>query len=286
MYKTLYIIGNGFDLMHRMKTSYADFRRWLLINNKIDILFELQTVFPERINNSYLLWSDFEKALGLYDSEIAATWDIERLLLTEDTIGGQSIFSPTFILDPSLKSIVNDSFCSWVNQIEMVGDPIISFKPKSVFLSFNYTDTLEKTYDIPGERVLHIHGSCRAGNGIIVGHRYLVDPFDFTIDGVDFRENNSRIQHMCEINDLYKPIEKIIDKHHTFFDDLSQVSQVIVMGHSCNEIDWPYFEKIKESVHKYAQWQCSWYTEQDIERVSKLMDHIRIDKCQWALYKI
>lgn len=94
--------------MHRMKTSYADFRKWLLINNKIDILFELQTVFHERINNSYLLWSDFEKALGLYDSEIAATWDIERLFLTEDTIGGQYIFSPTFLLDPSLKSIVRD----------------------------------------------------------------------------------------------------------------------------------------------------------------------------------
>ena len=77
-----------------------------------------------------------------------------------------------------------------------------------------------------------------------MGHRYLVDPFDSTIDGVDFRENNSRIQHMCEINDLYKPIEKIIDKHHSFFDGLSQVSQVIVMGHSYNEIDWPYFEKM------------------------------------------
>ena len=149
MTRSLYIVGNGFDLMHGMKKSYADYREWLYSNNRIDVVCELQTVFCERINNSYLLWSDFEEALGHYDSEIAATWDIERLYLTEDTIGGQSIFSPSFLLDPSLKSIVNDSFCSWVNQIEMIGVPKVSFKPESVFLSFNYTDTLEDTYDIP-----------------------------------------------------------------------------------------------------------------------------------------
>lgn len=285
MPETLYIIGNGFDLMHKMKTSYADFREWLFANNRIDVIIELQTVFNERINDSFLLWSDFEEALGHYDSEVAATWDIESLFLTEDTIGGQYIFSPTFLLDPSLKSIVNDSFCSWVNQIEMIGDPVVSFKPESVFLSFNYTDTLEEAYDIPSESILHIHGSCRTNN-IIVGHRCLVDPLDYTLDGVDFRENNLRIQHMCEINDLYKPIEKIIDKHQNFFDGLRQISRVTVIGHSCNEIDWPYFEKIKESINKYAQWRCSWHTEQDTERVSKLMDHLRIDKCQRTLYKI
>ena len=30
----LYIIGNGFDLAHDMKTSYEDFHQWLLDNGE------------------------------------------------------------------------------------------------------------------------------------------------------------------------------------------------------------------------------------------------------------
>ena len=67
MAETLYIIGNGFDLAHGMATRYSDFKRWLIKKGRIDVIQELQSAFPAQKENDFLLWSDFEKALGLYD---------------------------------------------------------------------------------------------------------------------------------------------------------------------------------------------------------------------------
>lgn len=44
--RTLYIIGNGFDLMHQMKSSYNDFHQWLIDNSRIDYIAEMQKIFP------------------------------------------------------------------------------------------------------------------------------------------------------------------------------------------------------------------------------------------------
>lgn len=44
--RTLYIIGNGFDLMHQMKSSYKDFHQWLIDNSRIDYIAEMQKIFP------------------------------------------------------------------------------------------------------------------------------------------------------------------------------------------------------------------------------------------------
>lgn len=46
--RKIYIIGNGFDLMHKMPTSYGDFLSWLLIHNRVDAVFEMQSVFREQ----------------------------------------------------------------------------------------------------------------------------------------------------------------------------------------------------------------------------------------------
>ena len=42
---TLYIIGNGFDLMHLMKSSYKDFRQWLIDNCRIDYIKSYRKFF-------------------------------------------------------------------------------------------------------------------------------------------------------------------------------------------------------------------------------------------------
>ena len=47
MNKMLYIIGNGFDLAHNMKSSYRDFKEWLCGSGNIDyILLNYATAFP------------------------------------------------------------------------------------------------------------------------------------------------------------------------------------------------------------------------------------------------
>ena len=55
-YTDFFIIGNGFDRAHGMPTGYGDFRRWLLQNNRFDFIHELQSAYPARIKDDYLLW--------------------------------------------------------------------------------------------------------------------------------------------------------------------------------------------------------------------------------------
>lgn len=79
MDKSLFIIGNGFDLAHGMATRYADFKRWLILNGRIDVIHELQSAFPVQKDNEFLLWSDFENALGLYDLDKVINWSWDDL---------------------------------------------------------------------------------------------------------------------------------------------------------------------------------------------------------------
>lgn len=94
----LFIIGNGFDLAHGMPTNYSDFREWLIKDNRLDVVLELQKAYPVCVNDKYLLWSDFEKALGQYDLETVINWGWDDLYLTEVSIGGQMFDSPDFFL--------------------------------------------------------------------------------------------------------------------------------------------------------------------------------------------
>ena len=61
-FKDLYIIGNGFDLHHGVKSSYNHFKKWLEKNDQ-DLLLEMEVLW----NNNFQLWSDFERALGDID---------------------------------------------------------------------------------------------------------------------------------------------------------------------------------------------------------------------------
>lgn len=54
---TLYIIGNGFDLMHRVPSSYYNFRDSLGKNNSLR--YSLETALTAED-----IWADFENALG------------------------------------------------------------------------------------------------------------------------------------------------------------------------------------------------------------------------------
>ena len=106
----LYIIGNGFDLKHGMSTKYSDFKRWLFDNGRIDVIQELQKAFPAQNGDAYILWSDFEKALGLYDINVVLNWSWEDLYLTEISIGGQVFGAPNFLLDTRLPYILSEAF--------------------------------------------------------------------------------------------------------------------------------------------------------------------------------
>ena len=80
--KTIYILGNGFDLAHGLKTSYMDFKSYLKKYHE-DFLVKLEDLYGLQesieccdpyINNDHknslakeVLWQNFEDNLGKID---------------------------------------------------------------------------------------------------------------------------------------------------------------------------------------------------------------------------
>lgn len=271
----LFIIGNGFDLAHGMKTRYADFKQWLIENNRIDVIHELQSAYPAKMGKNFLLWSDFETALGQYDIKKVINWSWEDLFLTTVSIGGQRFESPQFFLDTQLNDIINGAFTAWAKQIRLAENTVYTL-PDALFLTFNYTDTLETLYGIPEKQVLHIHGRASTGDKLIVGHNRMIDPGKYWDDHKGLRENNERMQRLCNMNDLCKPFNDIIERNEEFFNLCDSVQDIHIIGHSCGEIDYPYFSKVKSLVKDCARWHFKPYNDEDVKRIEVLKGVIGI----------
>lgn len=277
MYTTLYVIGNGFDLNHGMCTRYNNFKNWLIKHERFDTILELENLF----GNNTSLWCDFETALGRYDFEKAVNWDLDSLYIVEKQVGNVSyIIGDPFYLDVSINEIVSNSFIEWVKDIKLPKEKKFHIANNAFFITFNYTETLEDIYGIEAKNILHLHGNRTENNQLIVGHRNYVDPVTAIRNDVSLRENNERIQRICNLNELYKPIEKIIDNNQHVWCKLNDVSQVIVIGHSCNEIDYLYFKKIADSIKNDSNWAFYCHSIEDKDRMQTLTKKLGIaDVC-------
>ena len=167
--KVIYIIGNGFDKHHGLNTSYENYKSYLknvnpFLVERFDYYLGLKDIRSEDINK----WSELEVYLGYitdfdYDEIIdeafsSSETDIERASYWHD---------PEYNVDEISKDLINimneikSYFPDWIYTIEQdifnkVADSNLIFPSNSLFLSFNYTLTLERLYSIPSERILHI----------------------------------------------------------------------------------------------------------------------------------
>ena len=70
---TLYIIGNGFDIHHGIKSSYCNFHQWVKRESANNVRFAFTVFQLEKFfNRNCILWSDFEHNIGEYDIEVVA----------------------------------------------------------------------------------------------------------------------------------------------------------------------------------------------------------------------
>ena len=286
MKASLYILGNGFDLAHGLKTSYSNFKEWLLIHGRSDVIAELQSVFPAQQDGKYLLWSQFEKALTRHNRAAVEGWAWDSLYLATIEEDGKEIVTSGDILDTAISDIVRNSFSAWVNDIEINGTRIFAFDRCAKFITFNYTETLERLYSIPADRILHIHGRAHSNSRIIVGHRMKVDPLSDSFVNNDFRENNSIIQNLIDLADLYKPSEAIIEQNSVFFNSLKGIDAITVFGHSCSDVDRLYFEATAANVRSDAKWLFCYFDERnDLINMQQLIDTIPLDRNQVSFKK-
>lgn len=71
-----------------------------------------------------------------------------------------------------------------------------------------------------------------------------------------------------------KPVQKILIENQEFIDDLYDVKDIYVLGHSLGNVDLPYFRAVN-SANDYPeelQWHVSYYSEtekSDLERIMR-----------------
>ncbi|WP_283610593.1 bacteriophage abortive infection AbiH family protein [Faecalispora anaeroviscerum] len=275
MINNLFVIGNGFDIGHKMNTSYLEFKKWLVeeFPEAVDTSrFSLaySTLMPdgdEYISDedlaSFLVycieetaggnWSNFEAALGEIEwsqffDEVDDVMDRDGEIDPWKTAYAREDFTTMLSFNTSAFSKL---FSRWINTISyptnctcnnFLSDEI---KNSSIFLTFNYTKTLEDIYDISSKQICHIHGV--QGGEIIVGHGidninddedededYFERSYDFGMEGIDDIHNSLR-----------KPTKKIIE-HTPFFNELQNhsVENIFSWGFSFSEVDQCYIKEI------------------------------------------
>lgn len=154
---SLYIIGNGFDLAHGMKTSWQDFYDWLKSNGYNPLITFCENNFSLETD----LWQDFEKALGEYDLNSIFDYCTEDIEIDEEHMMRTNFIiedSPDSLFVPHKDDLIQ-CFMDWIANIVISDKPLnIEIPPEAKYLTFNYTETLEKLYHIHPSQILHIHG--------------------------------------------------------------------------------------------------------------------------------
>ena len=291
---TLNIIGNGFDLMHGVKSSYYNFRDTLGKNNSLR--FALETYL-----NLEDLWADFEDALAHIDTG-AMLGVVDMWLDNFDAYNPDAQSADFFIaIDAATgpaQTITHDlprRFRMWVESLKM---PDISYRPlsriicNSKTLNFNYTEFIEELYGVEKENVCYVHG-CRRKEKyhpkekLILGHVPGAGDNDLVSDYRLPNYKSSRKSYMAHAGvetagrnlswydeETTKNCKDIIKSHQDFFEGLGDVSQIAVVGHSLSPVDWDYFKKIisVNKNKKNIEWFFSCHSISDIESIRVFAD--------------
>ena len=161
--------------------------------------------------------------------------------------------------------------------ITTASDKLIEFNRNGLFLTFNFTDTLEHLYHIPDYNVCHIHNRVSANEKPIVGHNSkqeeIKKPIEITQGEIDLK-----LKIATTIANLNKQHSKNIKKHTDFFDRLGKhINKVVVYGHSMNDIDIPYFRSVRNRIAPNAQWYVSYHNDDDYKAIEIARRTLKIE---------
>ena len=125
---------------------------------------------------------------------------------------------------------------------------------------------MESIYDIPKNKICHIHGDCLKDTILICGHN---DPSllkETVVEESDFSVQNQEVIDIIHAyyEETWKNPQIHIQEHKTFFNQLSSIETIEIIGHSFeNRIDDEYFAYIKEKVKPNCKWKISCYSKSD-----------------------
>ena len=83
-----------------------------------------------------------------------------------------------------------------------------------------------------------------------------------------------------------KNSRQIIKEHEGFFDGLSDIDTVIVIGHSLSEVDMEYFEKICSEIHSDAKWIFSCHDSAGLKAINAFVKTMAIGADRVTLFRL
>ncbi|MFB5744216.1 bacteriophage abortive infection AbiH family protein [Cedecea sp. S5-13] len=268
----LYVIGNGFDLWHNLPTRYKDFYDYA--KNTLD---EFDNYYCFDLNNDKP-WYDFENALGAFDADAFLDFHNEIDAMADD-------FRPSFIygLEDEITeqtnahvSTIKETFTNWINQLDISQvEKKMTFTKDSSFITFNYTSTLQSVYEIDDQRILHIHGSAEMLDDLIFGHGDDInEPPEFDDNGDSNRHIFSDAQSISRypLYALKKPVSNILKKNEEYFLQLGDIHEIVIIGHSLNKIDQPYFRRIAIKLENSLWKICIYHKDGQEDYKQRLID--------------
>lgn len=251
--KTLYIIGNGFDRHHELPTGYDHF-----YEHSKPVLDELEDFLQIDLSDPSPWWRDFENKLGTYEwREMYQLHD--HTDVTAESFRRSEAYGLEDELAEETQSLVRkleEQFHLWVRSIDVTSaKPKMEFSDDALFLNFNYTSTLQSVYGITSDRVFHIHGDSANHARLIFGHgKQIVEQPEQDENGDSNRTIFSDAESAAKypLYAFQKPVNDIIRKKGSYFDDLRDVEKVVVIGHSLSDVDLPYFVQLAKNT------DCCW----------------------------
>jgi len=297
--KTLYVIGNGFDIYHNLDTRYQSFARFLAEQN--NEIYELLLQYyalpditdPAVTDEEYALWSRFEEALA----------DLDYQSVLDDN--SDYAASPGFgewkdsqwhayqiqmeLIIKQLTTELIDAFSEFISQVDysvVQKNPALKFEKDGHYLNFNYTETLQCFYHVPDEKITYIHEKAGQSSPLILGHgtdpENFVEPEEKAPVGLtdeefenwreqkaeewDFSTDSAKQEILHYYTTAFKNCEDIIIQKEKFFSSLAQVEKIIVLGHSLSAVDIKYFQKLKAVTNSGVSWQVSYYGDYEKEQ--------------------
>lgn len=297
---TLYVIGNGFDLMHGVPSGYYNFRDFL--GKYSELRKQLETW-----NLKEDLWADFEDSLAHMDDDamleiVPDMMEIMGVLNEDDDeFSAADFFAaaewsvyPLQVIQKELPKC----FRQWINDLQPVGSkkPLASLIcTDGRYINFNYTEFVETIYGVKKENIIYIHGDRRnKKQELILGHapgaednhvyhRKNQKPRIYNQTSYDMYETASRY-----VGDYYdatsKKSDENIKKYRDYFEGLKDIKNIVVIGHSMSYIDYPYFREIIRRTST-GKWYIGWHSSSDLKRVNKFVNAIEIKKEQVILFR-
>lgn len=295
---TLYVIGNGFDLAHGVPSSYSKFRDWL--GRRSDLREMLETY----IRNDALWWN-LEEALAGLDLDTPSMAIPEML----DAFGAYDpdaqmagYYAAIDMAMNPVDTITNElpkKFRKWIESLSVDSSvkPLSGLvKPGAKYLNFNYTEFAETLYGTKG--MYYIHGSRKNRKAkLILGHSYKKYVPDVSVKMPRFKDGFKRGMVNAAFDDAMvhagwydqattKNSRQIIKEHESFFDGLSDIDTVIVIGHSLSEVDMEYFEKICSEIHSDAKWIFSCHDSSGVKAINAFVKTMAIGADKVMIFRL